>query len=55
MAWLSSYRRLALRYDRSEETIIALLALACHRRLTQPLRFCNDLLAFRSWAAGEPT
>jgi transposase len=39
MAWLLGYRRLALRYDRSEQTITALLTLACalicHRRLTQ--------------------
>lgn len=39
MAWLLGYHRLALRYDRSEATITALLALACalicHRRLTQ--------------------
>jgi transposase len=39
LAWLLAFRRLALRYDRSEQTITALLALACalicHRRLTQ--------------------
>ena len=39
MAWLLGYRRLALRYDHSEATITALLAIACalicHRRLTQ--------------------
>jgi transposase len=39
LAWLLSFRRLALRYDRSEQTITALptlaCALICHRRLTQ--------------------
>jgi len=39
MAWLLGYRRLARRYDRSVQTITALLTLACalicHRRLTQ--------------------
>ena len=37
MAWLLGYRRLALRYDRTQATISALLLLACslicHRRL----------------------
>ncbi len=37
IAWLLSFRRLALRYDRSADTISALLTLACtlicHRRL----------------------
>jgi hypothetical protein len=40
MAWLLAYRRPALRYDRTEQTITALLTIACtlicHRRLTQP-------------------
>ena len=39
VAWLLGYRRLALRYDRSETTITALTTLACalicHRRLTE--------------------
>jgi transposase len=39
MSWLLDFRRLALRYDRSETTITALLSLACalicHRRLAQ--------------------
>jgi transposase len=39
MSWLLSFRRLALRYDRTESTITALLSLACalicHRRLIQ--------------------
>jgi transposase len=39
MSWLLSFRRLALRYDRTQSTITALLspagALICHRRLTQ--------------------
>lgn len=39
MSWLLDFRRLALRYDRSEATMTALLSLACalicHRRLTQ--------------------
>ena len=39
MSWLLGFRRLALRYDRTESTITALLSLACalicHRRLTQ--------------------
>ncbi|MFD1238284.1 transposase, partial [Pseudonocardia benzenivorans] len=38
MSWLLDFRRLALRYDRAEATITALLSLACalicHRRLT---------------------
>jgi transposase len=37
MAWLLDFRRLALRYDRTESTVSALLSLACslicHRRL----------------------
>jgi len=37
MSWLLSFRRLALRYDRTAATLSALLALACalicHRRL----------------------
>lgn len=37
MSWLLDFRRLALRYDRAESTITALLSLACalicHRRL----------------------
>lgn len=37
MAWLLDFRRLALRYDRTETTVSALLSLAavliCHRRL----------------------
>ncbi|GAA4887021.1 IS5 family transposase [Pseudonocardia benzenivorans] len=40
MSWLLDFRRLALRYDRAESTITALLSLACalicHRRLTKP-------------------
>jgi hypothetical protein len=39
MSWLLNFRRLALRYDRTESTITALLSLACalicHRRLAQ--------------------
>jgi len=39
MSWLLAFRRLALRYGRSESTISALLSLACalicHRRLAQ--------------------
>ena len=39
MSWLLGFRRLALRYDRTESTITALLSLACalicHRRLAQ--------------------
>ena len=39
MSWLLNFRRLALRYDRTESTITALLsltcALICHRRLAQ--------------------
>jgi transposase len=39
MSWLLDFRRLALRYDRTESTISALLSLACavicHRRLAQ--------------------
>jgi transposase len=39
MSWLLDFRRLALRYDRSETTVCALLSLACalicHRRLVQ--------------------
>jgi transposase len=39
MSWLLDFRRLALRYDRSESTISALLSLACalicHRRLAR--------------------
>jgi transposase len=37
MAWLLDFRRLALRYDRTQTTVAALLSLAaalnCHRRL----------------------
>jgi transposase len=37
MSWLLSFRRLALRYDRTQATLSALLTLACalicHRRL----------------------
>ena len=37
ISWLLSFRRLALRYDRTTDTISALLSLAaaliCHRRL----------------------
>ena len=29
MAWLLNYRRLALRYDRTQQTITALLTIAC--------------------------
>jgi hypothetical protein len=29
MSWLLDFRRLALRYDRAESTITALLSLAC--------------------------
>lgn len=39
MSWLLDFRRLALRYDRAESTITALLSLACalicHRRLAR--------------------
>jgi len=39
MSWLLNFRRLALRYDRTESTITALLSLACalicHRRLAE--------------------
>jgi transposase len=39
MSWLLNFRRLALRYDRTEATITALLSLACglicHRRLAR--------------------
>ena len=39
ISWLLSFRRLALRYDRSADTMRALLTLACalicHRRLQQ--------------------
>jgi transposase len=39
MSWLLGFRRLALRYDRTESTITALLSLACalicHRRRIQ--------------------
>ena len=39
MSWLLNFRRLALRYDRTEATITALLSLACalicHRRLAE--------------------
>jgi hypothetical protein len=39
MSWLLSFRRLALRYDRTATTLSALLTLACtlicHRRLPQ--------------------
>jgi transposase len=39
MSWLLDFRRLALRYDRTESTVTALLSLACalicHRRLAQ--------------------
>jgi transposase len=37
ISWLLSFRRLALRYDRTADTVSALLTLAaaliCHRRL----------------------
>jgi transposase len=37
MSWLLNFRRLAVRYDRTEDTVSALLSLACalicHRRL----------------------
>jgi transposase len=43
MAWLLHHRRLALRYDRSRQTITALLKIACtlicHRRLTEASAF----------------
>jgi hypothetical protein len=46
MSWLLNFRRLALRYDRTEATITALLSLACalicHRRLAQPDRDRRD-------------
>ena len=37
MSWLLNFRRLAVRYDRTKDTVSALLSLACalicHRRL----------------------
>ena len=59
MSWLLNFRRLALRYDRTESTITALLSLACalicHRRLAQhpPPSSAQRELAVRRSGPGQ--